>query len=338
MKSSRVTLQTIIFDGYAFAAKKEAVLKKQVLALKERQVFPKIAAILFTEDPASQLYTELKSQAAQRVGIDYQVFVFSILDDFELVLTKIKELNQDQSVTGIIIQKPSKRVWERVVTEGVEKESDGQNQLTKRKTNFRHWWQSLVSAIDEKKDVDGLHPNTLKAIKKGNWQKKGKVLPATCQAVLDILAEAEKLLGSVGHGSSKPAEPLVSAKSKVAVASKKIIIIGRSDILGLPLYYQLSNQNKNVELLGKKELQQRIEQKLYLKDADIIISATGKQQLISGKMVKNAVIMIDVGEPRPDLNFNSLAKKAVFLTPVPGGVGPMTIVSLLKNCLKLLKV
>jgi methylenetetrahydrofolate dehydrogenase (NADP+)/methenyltetrahydrofolate cyclohydrolase len=180
---------------------------------------------------------------------------------------------------------------------------------------YATWWQYLTSALDVRKDVDGLHPESLRAIEQGTWIDQGTVMPATAVAVLDILTVAQP-----------------------QIAPGKIVnyrIIGRSDLLGLPLYYELKNQGKNVELLGKNDLTARLEDGRALLEADVIIAATGVRHVVTGEMVKDGVVVIDVGEPQPDVEMATVAAKASFITPVPGGVGPLTVVSLLQNSLQL---
>lgn len=283
----------IIFDGNAFAHTKELEIAAKVRAKKLRL---KIAAILFTEDKGSQLYTRLKKAAAERVGMEYVVENFSMKDDLVTVKKKLAELNSDESITGIIIQKPAKTVWQSVTGGSAEE--------------FQTWWGTIVMNIDEHKDVDGLHPSTLMHIKAGDWQEAGCVMPATAKAVLLILEEAHAPKG-------------------------KIIILGKSDILGQPLFYELKNRGEDVEMIGSKELQTRITDGVALTDASVIISATGRPNLITGDLIKKGVVLIDVGEPKPDIDRVSIQEKAAFLTPVPGGVGPVTIVSLLENALEM---
>jgi methylenetetrahydrofolate dehydrogenase (NADP+) / methenyltetrahydrofolate cyclohydrolase len=292
---------TTVFDGYAFAQTKERALAERVKQLGETQR-PHVAALLFTEDQGSVLYTRFKAEAAERVGIDYQVAIFSMRDSTESVLAKIRELNADPQVTGIIIQKPWRVTWLSVV--GGEKTTQ----------DFQRWWQTLTQAIAEAKDVDGLRPQTLAAIKDSTWKTKGYVLPATAKAVLSILV----------------------ASQRFTVASQ-IVIIGKSDILGQPLFYELSNQGYAVEMIGSQELADKKTQGIGLTDKDIIISSTGRHHLITGDLVKEGVVVIDVGEPKPDVEFATVSPKASFITPVPGGVGPMTVVSLLENAIDLVE-
>ncbi len=288
-----------IFDGTALALKKEEQLAADVATLlAQGGVRPTIAAILFREDTGSQLYTRLKREAAARVGINYVVREFSLTDPIETVIAAISQLNSDQEITGIIVQKPWRKVWLR----------------SNEKGDYASWWQAIMSSVDLAKDVDGLHPETLAAIKAGTWEKRGLVLPATCQAVLFALDTARSVLGS-------PAE------------AGKTIIIGRSDLLGLPLHAVLQGRGQTVELIGVKELQERSASGQFLLDASRIVSATGQKHLVTGDMVSEGVALIDVGEPQPDIDRDSVATKASFLTPVPGGIGPLTVSFLLENAM-----
>ncbi|MDA1080015.1 MAG: bifunctional 5,10-methylenetetrahydrofolate dehydrogenase/5,10-methenyltetrahydrofolate cyclohydrolase [bacterium] len=281
---------TTIFDGFKTARAREVLLEKAIHDAK--LVAPiTIQAIVFIEDEGSMLYTRLKTEAAERVGIEYQATQFSLTDPTEIVLAAITAANKDTKITGIIVQKPSRVVYESVGA-----------------APYSQWWLSLVSAIDPKKDVDGLHPETLKT---------GSILPATCRAVLAILSEA-----------------LGGSPERIAHQGKKISIIGRSDLLGKPLTQELLRQGAAVELLGKKDLAARQATGESLLTSDVVVSATGVANLITPDMVKDGVIAIDVGEPQPDIS-RAVANKASFFTPVPGGVGPMTVVSLLENSLSL---
>jgi methylenetetrahydrofolate dehydrogenase (NADP+)/methenyltetrahydrofolate cyclohydrolase len=293
----------ILFDGYAFAAKKEHELTWRVAELRARHVFPKIATIVFEEDTGSVLYTRLKKEAAERVGISYQPTSFSLLVPIREVLTAISQANLDPSVTGVMIQKPSKKKWLEIFPEKTPEE-------------FQAWWHTLASAIHPLKDVDGLHPETLVAIERGTWQQERKVMPATAKAVLAILAATD------------PQPP----------QGARYAVIGKSDILGKPLFYELRNRGIKVELLGQKELAQLKEKGARLSDFQVIISATGHAKLITADLLSEKTFLIDVGEPLPDVDSASIQANPVkvsFLTPVPGGVGPVTIVSLLENAVQL---
>lgn len=297
----------ILFNGVTLAKQRELTLQKEVQNLRTQDITPHIAAILFSEDAGSVLYTDKKKASAKHVGIGYEVHTFSMLDPVEQVIDVIQQLNSSDKVTGIIIQKPWRKTWESVF-----QTTNHQPPIT-----FNSWWNQLTSAIAEQKDVDGLHPNTIAAIQRNTWQQEKRVLPATCKAVLTILDQA-------------------FYQTEVPRQLSKIAIVGRSDLLGIPLYHQLLNLHfEHVKLLGKKELSEYVELGYGLTEFDVVVTSTGQKSLITGKMIKPGAIVIDVGEPQPDAEYESVSKVAGFLTPVPGGVGPMTIVSLLENAVEL---
>jgi methylenetetrahydrofolate dehydrogenase (NADP+)/methenyltetrahydrofolate cyclohydrolase len=340
----------IYFDGYAVAAQQELHLKEKAARLRASGLSARIQAILFEEDRASQIYTQLKKEAAQRIGIDYQVSAFSFLDPIEKIQAAIQEASADPAITGIIIQKPWTQKW---------LESQPATVSAKTAADFAIWWQALVEKIATKnnqgvnKDVDGLHPQTLAAIEAGTWRDQGMLLPATVRAVLSTFKWYRE-----------------NQQADFCPSCERVLILGRSDLLGRPLYYQLRNeqtgrfpcrireawQNNDpmldqshsaefrqeklkkceIKLFGKKQLNEYIEQKKSLKDFSLIIAATGQRNLIQPAMIADGVMLIDVGEPAPDID-PDCAIKASFLTPVPGGIGPMTVQSLMANALNLLE-
>jgi methylenetetrahydrofolate dehydrogenase (NADP+)/methenyltetrahydrofolate cyclohydrolase len=317
----------IIFDGVTAAATKEQQLKTQVAQLQAGGVEITVGAVVFSEDAGSQLYTRLKREAAERVGIRYVPMQFSITDPVETIAAQLQQFNADPAVTGIIIQKPTKKIWLQAwekATSGFEQgvsTAELNHTLVHESATFAEWWKSLTTQIAPQKDVDGLHPSTLAAIGDGTWIEQGRVLPATCQAVVEILQTAE-----------------TAQNQPDAISSQKdtVLIIGKSDLLGIPLYDLLKGQGRDVELLTRNDLQSRIESGENLFDGAVIVSATGVPGLITGEMISEGTFLIDVGEPRADIDAQSVSHKAAFLTPVPGGVGPMTVVCLLENAVKLI--
>lgn len=295
----------IIYDGTTRAAEIELQVRRDTAALFKQGVEITVAAILFTEDSGSRLYTRLKGEAAARSGISYRVYEFSLSDSIEAVQAKIAQLNADTTITGIIIQKPWRKTW--------QKFQNG-NQLK----SYTAWWSALVSKLDIKKDVDGLHPQSLLAIRAGTWQEEGRVLPATARAVLTILDD-------------------LSAQTHKSLTTYNITIIGKSDLLGTPLFFELQRRGVECELIGRAGLQEKIESGVGLTKADIIISATGVSGLITARLIGEGAAIIDVGEPQPDVDLESVLSsgKVSFITPVPGGVGPLTIACLLQNAVKL---
>lgn len=339
----------IIFNGLTTAQEKEKALTARVAALKlENSAFsPHVAAVLFSEDEGSVLYSNLKQEAATRIGITYTLHQVNITDPTQSILDLLEEINAHPSVTGIIIQKPRRSIWaDAVGVQGDPKDIRGA---------YNAWWELLTSRIDPKKDVDGLHPETFKAIANGSWQEKGKVLPATVKAVCVALEDAARVLGWQTY------------------LDKKIYILGKSDLLGKPISALLAKQGEDqgilVRLFGKAELERNRQQGKFLHDADIVISATGVAGLVKGSDLSQGVVLIDVGEPRPDIDLvsedasasaffdgssaisdasdisatagnpvavgTSAAAKAAYSTPVPGGIGPVTVISLMENAVDL---
>lgn len=299
--SDLLITERLPINGVALAAGREAALAERVQHLKVHGKFPTIAAVLFTEDAGSVLYTRLKQEAAERMGIVYQLHRFSLQTPLVDVLSQIQTLNQDPAITGIIIQKPYR--------------------TTQSKADYQAWWHALIMAIDPRKDVDGLTPATLAAVRSNTWRATHAVLPATCRAVLVLLSYYTHLFAVA---------PELRSGLKVAV-------IGRSELLGLPLAAELANQKFSVTLLGKAETAALVEQQKFLHEFDLVITAAGQPGFLKGGWLKPHCMVIDVGEPRGDVDYASAASVAAVVTPVPGGVGPLTVSCLMENSLDLLE-
>ena len=164
---------------------------------------------------------------------------------------------------------------------------------------------TILREIAPQKDVDCLTPENLGLLMIGRW----RVLPATVRGIWEILGRA--------------------GINEKTIVGKNVCVLGRSDIVGKPLANLLINRGATVTVCHR----QTKDLACLIKRADIIISATGSPNLVKGEMVKEGAIVIDVGSPKGDIDFDSVIKKASFITPVPGGVGPMTVVSLLENFL-----
>ncbi|MFC1625918.1 tetrahydrofolate dehydrogenase/cyclohydrolase catalytic domain-containing protein [Patescibacteria group bacterium] len=248
----------IVFDGRAFGKQKEKQLKEKVTKLKQIGIYPKLASILIGNDPASELYIDLKKKAAERIGAKLGVYLIKEDVKNDKVIKLVERLNIDSSVHGIMIQLPLP------------------SKLKKNKNE-------IISKIDSKKDVDGL-------------KKKSIYIHPTAKAVLTIIKEAEKVLGK-SHSS--------------------IVILGKGGMVGSSLISAINKSKYRLISDTKK--------------ADILVSATGLPGMVREDMVKKGSVVIDVGSPKADVDFNEVSKKASFVTPVPGGVGPVTITCLLEN-------
>ncbi|OGY16249.1 MAG: hypothetical protein A2785_01505 [Candidatus Chisholmbacteria bacterium RIFCSPHIGHO2_01_FULL_49_18] len=320
-------MKTVVFDGKKFAQQREEELRAKISQFDKP---PVLVSIYFREDPASVVYTNLKQKAAGRVGIDFRAENVSVRDDIDVLLKNIRNFSQNRHVHGLMIQKPSQAVFEQLTSQ--EWASAGTlRTLAKNLTYFfsregaekgsAEWWKRLVMEIAPHKDVDCLHPVNLGRIYRGKW----RILPATVRAILSIIEYAD-----------------------VNLSGKKVVVVGRSEIVGKPLAHVLAQRGALVSLCastgvvaksrGKQLFAVRSHQSLAsaLTDAEVVVSASGKPRLITGERLKQGVVVVDVGSPEGDIDFDTVKRKASFITPVPGGVGPVTVVSLLENLLLLL--
>ena len=258
---------------------KVAVMVKEFIAEKGR--IPCFAVILVGEDPASQTYVKNKIIGCEEVGMKSLSFRLPADSTNEQVEKIIKDLAQDSTVDGILIQLPLPK------------------QLDER---------YLLSLIPDSKDVDGFSPNNLGLLAMNN----PRTVSCTPFGVMELLA-------STG----------------VELAGKNAVVIGRSNTVGKPMAMLLLNANCTVTVCHSKTKNMAE----ITKQADILVVAIGKPKFVTENMVKEGAIVIDVGINRVDgklvgdVDFENVSKKASFITPVPGGVGPMTISMLLYNTL-----
>ena len=173
--------------------------------------------------------------------------------------------------------------------------------------------KNIQNAVNKYKDVDGLNDSNIVDLISG----KSSLYPCTACGVISLLD-----------------------KYGVTLEGSNVVIVGRSSLVGMPLFHMLENRNATVTLCHSKTRNLQS----ITKNADIIISATGVKGLIKEDMVNNNTVVVDVGITREngklygDVDFDSVSKKASLITPVPGGVGPMTIASLAQNILKAYKM
>tara|TARA_B100001741_G_scaffold145404_1_gene119865 strand:- start:17 stop:865 length:849 start_codon:yes stop_codon:yes gene_type:complete len=276
----------ILIDGKKEAALLRDDLKKEVsdIKLKYNKV-PGLTVILIGDLTPSQIYVRNKEKSALEVGLKSEVIRYPNNVEEKVVLDKIKELNRDASVSGILVQLP--------LPKHIDK-------------------QKVIEEIAPQKDVDGFHPMNV-----GNL--------------------------SSGYESSIPCTPLgcylLIKKIEPNLNGKKAVIVGRSNLNGKPMTQLLLKENCTVTITHSKTKDLKDE---CLK-GDIIVAAVGIPELIKGDWVKNDAIVIDVGINKTDkgivgdVAFDEVSKVAKALTPVPGGVGPMTIACLLKNTIDCFK-
>lgn len=291
----------VIFNGREFAKEKTEELVRVVGDLGNAGKKPKMVAILIGDNPESELYLRLKEKKAKEIGINFEFARFSP-DKPLKIINFIKQKNDDPAVNGIIVELP---LPERLQTTG--------------------YGLQIINAIDVKKDVDCLTSENLKLLEEG----KPKFIPPTVRAVGEILRVGMACL----------AEDSESRWGSGKWEKKKIVVVGSKGVVGKGVLSYLRYLGNLNNLIGIDKETKDIS--LVTKEADILISTTGVGHLIKKEMVKPGVIVIDVGIEKQsdgsligDVDFNEVKEVASFITPVPGGVGPVTVVSLMENLLQ----
>ena len=276
----------MIIDGKKTAAELREELKKKITKLKSTfNAVPGLTVILVGEDPASKIYVKNKEKFAKEIGINSEVIKYPENVEEKVVLDKIKELNKDKKVSGILVQLPLPR------------------QIDKRK---------VIETILPVKDVDGFHPVNVGNLSSGYESN----IPCTPLGCYLLLKKVEKNLNG-----------------------KHVVVIGRSNLNGKPMTQLLLKENCTVTITHSKTKDLKAE----CNRADIIIAAVGRPKLVKSDWVKKGAIVIDVGINKTDsgivgdVDFNEVSKVAKAITPVPGGVGPMTIACLLSNTVECFK-
>ncbi|MCB9030331.1 MAG: bifunctional methylenetetrahydrofolate dehydrogenase/methenyltetrahydrofolate cyclohydrolase FolD [Deltaproteobacteria bacterium] len=287
-----------ILDGKLLARLLETDLKQRVekdAAQYGRK--PGLAVILVGNNPASQYYVRTKEKVAKRAGL--KSFDTRLPEDasFEQVAEAIKSYNQNPEVDGILLQLPVPR----------HLNSD-----------------KLLDLIDPAKDADGLHPHNQGLLMTG---KKG-VRPCTPLGTVKLLDLA---LSGVDI-SQKGVE--VSKIPEADLSGKSAVVVGRSILVGKPVSLLLLDRNATVTLAHSRT----DDLAAVCKKADIVVAAVGVPGLVKGDWIKPGAIVLDVGINRlpdgsltGDVEFDEAAKRAAAITPVPGGVGPMTVMMLIYN-------
>lgn len=272
-----------IIDGKKLAAEKQAEIKTEVLALKEDGKQPGLAVVLVGDNQASRTYVRNKQKRTEAVGMKSVVIELPESISEEQLLETVENLNQDDSIHGILVQLPlPKHISE----------------------------EKVIDTISSNKDVDGFHPLSV-----GNlFIGKPTFLPCTPAGIMELIkATGERIEG------------------------KKAVVIGRSNIVGKPVAQLLLQEHATVTIAHSrtKDLSQ------VASSADILVVAIGIAKFIKKDAIKKGAIVIDVGMDRDennklcgDVDFDDALETAGYITPVPGGVGPMTITMLLANTLQ----
>lgn len=271
-----------ILDGKQIAKDYRQGLQDEVESLKQQGFTPKLSVILVGNDGASQSYVRSKKKAAEKIGMISEVIHLAEETSEEDVLKELDRLNNDESVSGILVQVP------------LPKQVDE---------------QKVLDAIDPAKDVDGFHPINIGRL----YLDDAKLIPCTPLGVMELLKHAD-----------------------IDLEGKNAVVIGRSHIVGQPVAKLLTQQNATVTVLHSRS--KNIHD--HLINADVIVSAVGRPGMVTKADVKEGAVVIDVGNTpdengklKGDVDYDAVKEVAGAITPVPGGVGPMTITMVLNNTL-----
>jgi len=271
-----------ILDGKQIAKEYRQGLKDQVEELNKQGFTPKLSVILVGNDDASQSYVKSKKKAAEEIGMISEIIHLDESTTEKEVLNELGRLNNDDSVSGILVQVPlPKQVSE----------------------------QKVLEAINPDKDVDGFHPTNIGKL----CIHEQTFIPCTPLGIMEILKHSD-----------------------IDLEGKNAVVIGRSHIVGQPVSKLLLQANCTVTILHSRTKNMSE----YLKNADIIVSAVGKPGLVTKDVVKEGAVVIDVGNTpdengklKGDVDYDEVKNVAGAITPVPGGVGPLTITMVLNNAL-----
>lgn len=284
-----------LIDGRRIAEGLNAETALAVRALKEGHgVFPALAVVLAGDDPASRVYVSRKVKLCEKLGIRSEKITLSQNVTRQELLDVVKTLNSDDSIHGILVQSPPPP------------------QIDER---------AVVEAIDPGKDVDCFHPANAGRVLLGDFSG---FLPCTPWGICTLLE-----------------------KSGAGTAGKHAVILGRSNIVGKPLAAMLLGKGAAGDATVTVCHSKTRNLSDITRSADILIAAIGRPEFVTAEMVSEGAAVIDVGINRVpcaesktgyrlagDVAFEEVAKKASKITPVPGGVGPMTLAMLMRNTLR----
>ncbi len=287
-----------LIDGKSIAAEVRAEVARGVAELRESNgVTPGLAVVMVGDDPASASYVRGKRTAAAEVGMQAEDHSMPADTSPGDVLQRVRDLNADASVHGILVQLP--------LPSHIEQDP-------------------IIETISPDKDVDGLHPFNVGLMVQG----KQRFVPATPAGIQQLLLRTGR-------------DP----------AGQHVVVCGRSEIVGKPVSILLAQRRDGANATVTVCHTRTRDLAAITRQSDILIAAMGQPRMITADMIKDGAVIIDVGVNRVDaperkrgyrlvgdVDFDSVSEKAAAITPVPGGVGPMTIAMLLDNTLKAARI
>ena len=283
-----------LIDGRAISEKVYVDLRREIAELKTKGVTPGLAVVLVGDDPASRAYVRSKDKMCRELGLHSVKLELPASTTQADLLRRVEELNTDPTIHGILVQSPPPAH----IDEG-----------------------AIVRALDPHKDVDGFHPeNVAKLV----LDDASGFVPCTPLGVQRLLIE-----------------------SKININGAHVVVLGRSMIVGKPLALLLMQKNANANATVTVVHSRSRDLAEITRSADIIVAAIGRAGFVKADHVREGAVVIDVGINRVedgvaergyrlagDVAFDEVSKKASAITPVPGGVGPMTIAMLMSNTVK----
>jgi len=283
-----------LIDGRAIAEKVYVDLRREIAQLKSNGVTPGLAVILVGDNPASRAYVRSKDKMCLDLGLHSAKFELPASTTQSELLARVEELNRDRAIHGILVQSPPPKQIDE---------------------------PAIVHALDPRKDVDGFHPENIANLAVGD---STGLVPCTPLGVQRLLIE-----------------------SKIDIGGAHVVILGRSMIVGKPLALLLMQKNKDANATVTVVHSRSRNLGEITRSADILIAAIGQANFVKAEYVRDGAVVVDVGINRVedaatergyrlvgDVAFDEVAKKASAITPVPGGVGPMTIAMLISNTVK----
>src|SRR5437868_2687304 len=285
---------TTIIDGRAIAERVYTELRGEIAELKSRGLTPGLAVVLVGDNPASRAYVRSKDKMCRELGLHSVKLELPTSTAQAELSARVEELNRDTSIHGILVQSPP---------------PDHINAA------------AIVHALDPRKDVDGFHPeNVAKLV----LDDPSGFVPCTPLGVQRLLIE-----------------------SKINISGAHVVILGRSMIVGKPLAVLLMQKNENANATVTVVHSRSRDLAKITRSADVVVAAIGRAEFVKADHVREGAVVIDVGINRiedtasergyrlvGDVAFDEVSKKANAITPVPGGVGPMTIAMLISNTVK----
>jgi len=283
-----------LIDGRAIAEKVYVDLRREIAELKEKEVTPGLAVVLVGDDPASRAYVRSKDKMCRELGLHSLKLELPASTSQNELLNRVEELNADTNIHGILVQSPPPAHIDEA---------------------------AIVRALDPRKDVDGFHPeNVAKLV----LDDSSGFVPCTPLGVQRLLIESE-----------------------INMNGAHVVVLGRSMIVGKPLALLLLQKNEQANATVTVVHSRSRDLAEITRTADIVIAAIGRAGFVKADHVREGAIVVDVGINRVedaasergyrlvgDVAFDEVTKKASAITPVPGGVGPMTIAMLMSNTVK----